>query len=258
MYDLTDFAEFSPENISEHPCIVIIAKRHSGKSYVTRELMYFMRDIPAVVVISGTEQVNPFFKNFVPPAYIHHRYDPRVMKAIFKRQERLVRDNEDRVARGRRPRDVRLVLVMDDCLADSKVWKNDEYIQKMMLNGRHYQLTFILTLQYCKGIPPTIRSNFDYIFLLGEDSPTNRKNIFHEYGGAFGNLKTFTDVFMDMTNDYGVMVLDMRKRSSKIFEKVFRYRAKDPGPFQVGSSKYNTVGHLNHKPKGQPSVSITF
>lgn len=258
MYDLTDFNEFTPSNMSENPCIVIIAKRGSGKTWVTRDLMYHLRDIPAGVVISATEEVNHFFRDFVPPAYIYSKYSQRIMKEIFKRQERRVQMNEERRAAGKKPKDIRMFLVMDDCLADSKVWKNDEYIQKLMLNGRHYHLTFILTLQYCKGIPPAIRSNFDYIFLLGDENTNNKKNIFNEYGGIFATYKMFNDVFSEMTHNYGMMVLDLRRRSSKLMEKVFRYRATDPGRFQMGSSKYNTVGHLNYKPKQPPSVSITF
>lgn len=258
MYDITDFSEFQPETMAEHPCIVIVAKRGSGKSWVTRDLMYHLRDIPAGIVISPTDQANRFFRDFVPQPYIHYKYDPRIIKNIFKRQEKYIELNEKRVQEGKKPRDIRLFVVMDDCLADSKTWKNDEYIQRLMLNGRHYHITFILTIQYCKGIPPMMRSNFDYVFLLGADNANDKKNIFTEYGGIFGNFRIFDPIFMEMTHNYGLMVLDTRRRSSKIFEKVFRYKAMEPPPFNMGSSSYNTMGRLNSRSRSKNSVSITF
>ena len=33
-------------------------------------------------------------------------------------------------------------------------------------------------MQYAVGIPPEMRSNFDYIFLLAEDTINNRKKLF--------------------------------------------------------------------------------
>ena len=242
----------------ENPCIAIIAKRGSGKSWVTRDIMYHLRDIPAGIVISATEEVNRFFRKFVSPAYIYNKYDPRILKSVFKRQEECISYNERRIAAGKKPKDMRLFVVMDDCLADSKLWKNDEFIQKILLNGRHYGITFILTLQYCKGVPPLLRSNFDYIFLLGEDNTLNKKNIFNEYGGVFDSFKTFNDIFCEMTDNYGIMVIDTRKRSSKLKEKVFHYKAEEHDEFVMGSRTYNKLGNINCKSRVTNSLGLTY
>ena len=34
------------------------------------------------------------------------------------------------------------------------------------MNGRHYKILFILTMQYALGIPPNLRTNIDYVFIL--------------------------------------------------------------------------------------------
>ena len=49
---------FPIEKMAEHCTIAMIAKRASGKSYLTKEILYHKRHIPAVSVISKTEKLN--------------------------------------------------------------------------------------------------------------------------------------------------------------------------------------------------------
>ena len=46
---------------------------------------------------------------------------------------------------------------------------------------RYLPSTFILAMQYSLGIQPELRSNFDFIFLLGEDFINNRKKLYEHY-----------------------------------------------------------------------------
>jgi hypothetical protein len=56
-------------------------------------------------------------------------------------------------------------------------------------------------------IPPEMRSNFDYIFLLAEDIVNNRKNCMNIMLVCF-QLLIFSTSFSDITDNYGVMVID--------------------------------------------------
>jgi hypothetical protein len=86
-----------------------------------------------------------------------------------------------------------------------------------------------------------MRSNFDYIFLCAEDIVDNRKRLYQDYAGIFPDLKLFLKAFMEITKDYGVMVINNRiKNSNNLKDRVFWYRAKnrESEVFQVGSKKY--------------------
>ena len=37
------------------------------------------------------------------------------------------------------------------------------------MTGRHYNILFIITMQYPLGIPPALRTNLDYVFLFREN-----------------------------------------------------------------------------------------
>ena len=51
-------------------------------------------------------------------------------------------------------------------MSSKHLWLKDPSVLSIFNEGRHYQLTFILAMQYSLGIQPELRSNFDYVFLL--------------------------------------------------------------------------------------------
>ena len=80
-----------------------------------------------------------------------------------------------------------------------------------------------------------IKSNFDFIFLLGEDFINNRKKLYEHYAGMFPTRELFDQVFMQVTDNYGCMVINNRLRTTDIRKKVFWYKAEKRNEFKVGS-----------------------
>ena len=130
------------------------------------------------------------------------------------------------------------MLVMDDCMSSKGSWVKDENVLELFFNGRHHHISFILTMQYSMGIPPEMRSNFDYIFLLAEDFISNRKRLYEHYAGMFPNFDIFQQVFTDVTENFGCMVINNRVHSKKIEDKVFWYKAKEVPDFKLGSKRF--------------------
>jgi hypothetical protein len=52
----------------------MIAPSGSGKSWIVRNILYEMKDIPCGTVIAPTDKMNKFFDEFLPSAFIHHDY----------------------------------------------------------------------------------------------------------------------------------------------------------------------------------------
>ena len=50
-------------------------------------------------------------------------------------------------------------------------------MRSVFMNGRDYKLLFLLTMQYALGIPPNLRTNIDYVFILRENYVSNRKRL---------------------------------------------------------------------------------
>ena len=229
---------FDLKKMAENCTIAMIAKRASGKSYLTREILYHKRDLPSAIAISRTEKLNTFYGEFIPDIYIYDEFDTSILNKIFARQAKMNEDNKKRLENGKKPKDDRLMIIMDDCMSSKGTWVKDQNILELFFNGRHHHVSFILTMQFALGIPPEMRSNFDYIFLLAEDFKSNRKRLYEHYAGMFPSLESFEKVFSEITQNYGVMVIDNRVHSTDITEKVFWYKAKETPRFTLGSKKY--------------------
>ena len=68
---LPDLTEFNLDDIKLDGTIVAVGKRRTGKSWVFRNLMYHMKDkIPAGIVISQTDELNKFWRQYIPAKYI--------------------------------------------------------------------------------------------------------------------------------------------------------------------------------------------
>jgi len=235
--------KFEIKDMQEHTTIAMIAKRASGKSYLTREIMYHKKTIPAAIAISRTEKLNKFYSDFIPESYIYSEYDSDILSKVYDRQSIMNEENKIRKDKGKPEKDDRIMIIMDDCMSSKGTWLKDPNILELFFNGRHHHLSFILTMQFSLGIPPELRSNFDYIFLLAEDITSNRKRLYDHYAGMFPTFDIFQQVFSEITANYGCMVINNRIHSTNITDKVFWYKAKPVPKFTIGSNKY----HKFHK-----------
>lgn len=229
--------KFNLASMVDHCTIALIAKRASGKSYLTKEIIYRKKDIPTAIAISKTEKLNSFYSDFICDSFIFSDYDTNILSKIYSRQSLINEDNKIKINEGKTPKDDRIMLIMDDCMSSKGAWLKDPNILELFFNGRHHHLSFILTMQFSLGIPPELRSNFDYIFLLAEDFISNRKRLYEHYAGMFPSFDIFQQVFTDITENYGCMVINNRIHSKNITDKVFWYKAKDVPDFTIGSDR---------------------
>lgn len=237
--------EFQLDWMCDNPSICMIAKRGSGKSWVCRCILKHFRDIPGGAIIARTDKMNPFYGEFFPELYIHYEYSSDILESILYRQDRIKKKAKDKAKLGKKI-DTRAFLVMDDCLSNKKSWMKDQPIMEIFFNGRHYDLMYILTMQYPLGLGPELRSNFDYIFLLAEDFYTNQKRLYDHYVGMFPNFKAFREVFLQITDNFGSMVVSNRGARSSFLDKVFWYKATNEKIDHIGCKQFNNFHKDNY------------
>lgn len=245
-YNKFQILEFKVEKMVENPAIVMVARRGSGKSWVTRDIIYNYRHIPGGIVIAPTDRMNSFYKYFFPDLYIHYEIKPDLLKKVLKRQSEMIEKAKEKKKQGKKI-DPKGILIMDDCLADKKTWAKDQSISEILMNGRHYQLMYILTMQTPLGIAPDLRLNFDYVFLLKEDSTINKKKLWDNYASMFPTQMAFEKVFRKCTENHTTMVVDNRTPSDNIMEKVFWFKAKER-KFSFGSREFKDIHKKYYDP----------
>ena len=225
-------------NEASGPVVVFIGKRGVGKSYLVRDLLYYHQDIPIGVVIAGTEEGNGFYGKMVPKLFIHNEYNTAIIENILKRQKSVLRQIRKEMETYKRSTiDPRTFVILDDCLYDAS-WTKDKMMRLLFMNGRHWKIMLIITMQYPLGVPPNLRTNIDYVFILREPYIANRKRIFDNYAGMFPTFESFCQVMDQCTENYECLVINNTSKSNKITDQVFWYKADSHNDFKLGSKEF--------------------
>ena len=101
-------------------------------------------------------------------------------------------------------------------------------------------------MQYALGIPPNLRTNIDYIFILRENIVQNRKRLYECYAGMFPTFEVFCAVMDQCTENYECIVINNNAKSNRIEDQVFWYKADSHPPFRLGSSNIWKYSKINY------------
>ena len=261
--------KFNMKSIAPDSLCVFIGKRNGGKTFLVKDLLFHKKDIPLGTVISQTETLNGNFSENIPGTFIHTKFNSSILQDVFDQQEKKILEKR-KMYPGLAMKDVIKILkqdisnyvfvVLDDCLSDSKNWKNDPVVQRIFYEGRHYFIFFLLTMQVPLGIPPNLRGNLDYVFITFTNNKKDRKTIFDNYSGIFENFQEFSTILDECTMDYNCLVIDNNSRSNKLQDQVFYYKAIDHGNYKMCDDKawayHNYITAIKKKPKSTSSHQI--
>jgi hypothetical protein len=224
--------KFNMSEIKHDKVVVLIGKRDTGKSFLCKDILFHHRDIPVGQVISGTEGANQFYSKMVPKLFIHGEFNTQIVQNILKRQKMLI----EKINQGQGNIDPRSFLILDDCLYDNS-WAKDKFMRAVFMNGRHYKLLFLLTMQFALGIPPNLRTNIDYVFILRENYVSNRKRLYEHYAGMFPSFEMFCQIMDQCTENYECLVINNNAKSNKLTDQVFWYKAEPHDDFRICSQQ---------------------
>ena len=228
---------FKP-NENKGPVIVLIGRRDTGKSYLVKDILYYHQDIPIGTVISGTEAGNGFYSAHVPKLFIHDEYNTSIIENILQRQKTVLKVIKKDIETQKKSNiDPRAFVILDDCLFDA-TWARDKVMRLLFMNGRHWKIMLVITMQYPLGIPPNLRTNIDYVFILREPYIANRKRIYENYAGMFPTFESFCQVMDQCTENYECLVINNNAKSNKLQDLIFWYKAEPHPNFKLGSKEF--------------------
>jgi hypothetical protein len=222
-----ELKKFDPSKIKNDSVVVFIGKRNTGKSYCMKDILNYHRDLPVGIVISPTERANGYFEKFIPKMLLYDECDEKTIKKFLDRQMNITKERNIELKKlGSSNIDPRAFLILDDCLYDKK-WINDKNIRCIFMNGRHYKILFLITMQHALGLPPVLRSNIDYVFIFRNNIVKEREKIYHHYAGMFPSFEVFNQVMNQTTENFECLVIDNKIQSNKLEDQVFWYKAQE-------------------------------
>ena len=241
--------KFNPASMGDDKVCVFIGKRGTGKSTLVTDILYHKKHLPAGVVMSATEEGNHWYQQFIPDLFIYGEYDKDIIERVIERQRKMVNMKPPPGKQELTSRDIGAFILMDDCMYDRRFLK-DSCIRQCFMNGRHWKIFFMLTMQYCMDLSPDLRANVDYVFIARENVIQNREKLYKAFFGIFPNFDMFNQVMTACTENYEVLVLDNTSKSNRIEDCVFWYKAKIHQNFRVGSQQFWSLHQKTYKKTG--------
>ena len=124
--------------ITGNNIILFLRKRNTGKTVLLIDYLYNNQDLPYAACISPTDDYNLTYRPHVPSKFIYKKATPELLEQFLKRQKRMSLKQKNAQSGRGDPRykdvDTRGLLIMEDCLADIKDWKNDATIKWIFTN----------------------------------------------------------------------------------------------------------------------------
>ena len=222
-----ELKKFDPTKIKNDSVVVFIGKRNTGKSYCMKDIMSYNRDIPVGVVVSPTERANGYFEKFIPKMLIYDELEEKLVSKFLNRQINITKDRKRELEKhGSSTIDPRAFLILDDCMYNKAAMK-DKNIRCIFMNGRHYKIFLLITMQHGLGLPPDLRSNIDYVFIFRNNIVKEREKIYNHYAGMFPTFDVFNQVMNQCTENFECLVIDNKTQSNNINDNVYWYKAQD-------------------------------
>jgi hypothetical protein len=238
--------KFKPDNMADDKVCVFIGKRGTGKSTLVTDILYHKKHLPAGIVMSATEEGNHHYKQYVPDLFIYGDYDKEAIERVLARQKKIISAKKENAGS---------FILLDDCMYDRKFMK-DSCIRQCFMNGRHWKIFFMLTMQYCMDLTPDLRANVDYVFILRENVLQNREKLYKSFFGVFPTFNMFNQVMNACTENYECLVLDNTSKSNKLEDCVFWYKAKLRKNFRIGSDHLWNFHKRNYNTRHNNTTTV--
>jgi hypothetical protein len=247
---------FDPSTMDKSRACVFIGGSGTGKSSLMTSILHANRAIPAGIVFSPTEAADPHFSKFIPDIFIYNDWEAEKLEDLMQMQMKAKKGveaidaeidycrkngrNEDlrraEAKKHARMQAMRKFVVLDDC-AYKKGITRSETLRKLFMNGRHWGILTMFSVQYCVDLDISLRGNAGYVFVCRENIINYRKRIYDNFLGMLPSFQVFEKVMDACTQNYECLVLDRTQKSTRVEDCLFWYKANAHYDFRIGSEK---------------------
>jgi hypothetical protein len=196
-----------------NPLIILYGKRRSGKTTLLENLLkqiYNKYDL--VIGITNTPSSKSIFEKYMSAKCIYPGLDDkksrRMLKLIIDHQ---IKNNTNKI-----------LLIMDDIIDVENKQHNTKTINYISVNGRHLNMSVIITTQHTSSIEPIVRKNADLAFIF-YSIDRDVKDIYLKH--YFSDLKY--DEFNDLMNKYCQNHSVLVSYTNRINDRIYHYNAMD-------------------------------
>lgn len=192
LYDLTD-------KIS-----LIFSRKNRGKSWLARWLVDESRSQFHSILVIAPSDLRFFWTGVAGESAVHQDYDEGLITSLIQHQRKRGKD-------GTLNADTKKILVVFDDVLSEVNWKKRGPLLTLATSNRHYGIAILVISQSVSALPPVLRTNADYAFMLRVNSEGSRDLLYADYGT--GNKRSWMEALDSATKGYSAYVYDQQNDS---------------------------------------------
>lgn len=240
------FKRWRIEELPDSVIIMLIGKRGSGKTTMLMNILYHLRDkFDTGLAVTPTKDTAAEFRKCMCDSLIYDdmKTADAVISIIAELQGVFAEDDTKQL----KPRN--LYFIADDCMFDKKSFKTTT-MRDVFMNGRHYHLNLMSTVQYLMDLDPATRAQIDYVVVVGEPTPDTRDKLWENFfKTVFDNTnegkRLFYLTLKKLTQDHRAIILDNKtSKNDSITDRIFYFKGKpihELPPFHLDKPVYRKM-----------------
>lgn len=203
--------------------VIIYGPRRSGKSHFIKALCQRLRPYYPNVVVFTRTKASCEYHSYVPDSCIIDGLDEDVLMALIGAQEhwKIKESNGEDV--GNR----NLLIILDDILSEKLRYK--DIFNMVFFLGRHWDISFIVSVQDVKAIAPAATANCDVMFTFPLTERRYMDTIREKFAGYLD--RDDFDYMMEspeINKKYHMLGFAVSRRYNDINKRVY-FGCVDPG-----------------------------
>jgi len=230
------------KDIPSNSVLLLFGINLSGKSFLTKDILSYFDDIPIGTYITENKKKNNLsidkIINYIPPIFLYEQYDKKIIKKLLNRQKMLINEYDY---------DIRSFVILDE------IYKHDKYFKEFLISNKNLNYLSIFEYKILPDIKQYFIENIDYLFILKNTFEIDRKMIYNKFKKYIGvEYTVFTKILDDYTEDYYVLVIDLKCESKCIEDKFYWYKASKHNNFKIcdeESWNYSNKNYIIEPPK---------
>lgn len=230
-------AEFSFDDVPDHPSMCLYGMRRCGKTILTRHILLNLRKkIDVIYLFSKTAKHQKRVWDFIHKDYIVHGFDVERFTDIVMTNALLVDEYDDWIDSGKKgeppEKPKRIMLVFDDVISEHGV-RHNKVFKDLFVLGRHRWIGVMILSQNAaasESISLSSRGNLDLCFTSFMNSQDDTDRLANYYFGLEGKRKGRAAIKKITSESHTFAVAMLYKDGrNKLSDYVFKIKAPDPG-----------------------------
>ena len=185
---------------------LFVARRNSGKSHLAKFLLYTLaraQRFKWVLCICNTSFVGDWGA-IIGEENVLPEFNGEQLENLMERQAQLREEGVDNPG----------LIIMDDLIGAAHF--ASDVFTRLACAGRHYKITCWIACQHLFKLPPVLRSNSDYLFILGVQNERVLKDLWDTFGGlGFDDVKALRAYALKATENFGALCVDNTSAGAK-------------------------------------------